>query len=204
MSTVKAFSVKHLITSGEHKDRVCLVREQENDPPGLVTVVFDSQISDRFALVSENALSQIEIPGWRFHSTKTNAYSLKDYLDFHRGCGSNLLREDLFAQPRVLHFGDKLASGELVTKDPRIGYNSSVLIHLKNEGWVELASRLPIALKGNDNFEYPADLKADVTLMTGCVVAKNSEKLPGGWVNVYLDRKDCNLNIPSCVPLALS
>lgn len=86
-------------------------------------------------------------PGWPMKESP-HPYGFSEHARRY-GNGENLLRAQGVAQPRVLQAGDMLATGEYILSPPRQGCSGSVLIHLTGgvKGlWIEVASRLPIAL----------------------------------------------------------
>ena len=85
-------------------------------------------------------------PGWPMEARPP--YGFKEHIK-RLGSGENLLRTERIAQPRALQVGDVLATGDWVLSLPRLGFNSSVLIHLSgglHGHWIKVAPRLPIAL----------------------------------------------------------
>ncbi len=69
--------------------------------------------------------------------------------EYATGNGDNYLRTAQLAQPSALRKGDILATGCEVLSEPREGGNGSVLIHITggfNGAWIDVASRIPIAL----------------------------------------------------------
>jgi len=75
---------------------------------------------------------------------------------------------------------------------------------LDRTGWVELAPRLPIALKGNKNHRLSVELRVNDRLATGCLIVKNSAPSIVNWIDIFLDRESCRIEVPSCIPLALA
>jgi|GEM_PF-5540954 hypothetical protein len=76
------------------------------------------------------------------------SYDLQAHLS-KKGSGCNLLRTELVAQPRTLRPGDILATGDRVLALPRDGGNGRVWVLLSGGllgNWVDMASRLPLAL----------------------------------------------------------
>jgi hypothetical protein len=201
MAIVEGTSVIYKIIFGEHKGRTCVPR-MLNAAKGVVGVVFEDVKTDQIIFVNPEVLSPLETPGWPAERNYREPYGLAEHArEF--GNGTNLLRTDDIAQPRALKPGDILASREMVTQPLRSGYNSSCLVCLENTGWVEVAPRLPLALQGNKNFKFPAQLERGDKLATGCKVMGPSIS-QNGWVSVYLDREDCEIKTPFCVPLALA
>jgi len=89
-------------------------------------------------------------PGWPLYKSQfhSSPYGFEEHLRRY-GLGDNLLRTARIAQPQALKVGDVLATGDKVLSLPRRGFNGSVLIHLTGglDGhWIDVASRLPIAL----------------------------------------------------------
>ncbi|MFZ2167801.1 MAG: hypothetical protein WAV50_02940 [Minisyncoccia bacterium] len=87
-------------------------------------------------------------PGWPLSEHERRPYGFVEHRERY-GNGENRLRTPRVSQPRTLFVGDTLATGDRVLSTPRRGYNSSVLIHLSggvNGHWIEVASRLPLAL----------------------------------------------------------
>ena len=92
-------------------------------------------------------MAEREIPG-RPMDEHGRPYGFERHLKEY-GNGTNLLRTERLAQPRALKIGDILATGDEVLSNPRVGFNSSVLIHITGglDGhWIELPPRIPIAL----------------------------------------------------------
>ncbi|MFA6278491.1 MAG: hypothetical protein WCS97_00140 [Candidatus Paceibacterota bacterium] len=96
--------------------------------------------------------SKAALPGWPLHKHLQHhqhpTYGFEEHLKRY-GNGDNLLRTARFAQSQALQVGDILATGDKVLSPPRRGFNGSVLIHLTggfNGHWIDVASRLPIAL----------------------------------------------------------
>jgi len=202
MSIIKQLSIRYLVLAGEHKDRICSPRGQKSDPPGSTTLVFVDRNQDEFAIIPKGLLSALALPGWQEDITE-RTFDLETYWAKKRGGGSNMVLEQLLAQPRALRFGHVLATGEQIMESPRRGFNSSVLLRLGITGWVELAPRLPLALEHNENFKFPAQLAAGEKLATGCVIVKDPECRKINWTTIFLDREDCDIEVPSCIPLAL-
>jgi hypothetical protein len=199
MLMVRSISIRHLVLSGLHKDRIC--RPVEKAGNGSVKVVFVDCDQDEFGIVEENQLEMMEIPGW----PETRTDLTYGFMEHKRqwGSGTNMLRITNIAQPRALKYGDRLATGSTVTGRPRMGYNGSALICLDGIGWVELASRLPIALAGKKKFKLPGDLMKGNKLATGCLVSRKSVSTGANWTDIFLER-DCRIDVPSCIPLALA
>lgn len=66
------------------------------------------------------------------------------------GNGDNALRLEWCCQAGQLKVGDILITGEKVMSPPREGGNGSVLIHIGDQShavWIDIPSRIPIALK---------------------------------------------------------
>ena len=114
-----------------------------------------------------------------------------------------MLRTKTFSQPRAIKLRDVLSTGEVVTAAPRLGFNGSILIQLDESGWVELTPWLPIALQGNRCFKLPIELAKSDMLTTGDIVAKNSFSAIINWTSIFLERGDHQINVPSCIPLAI-
>jgi len=189
------------VISGEYKGRKCTIWDDGDST--LIEVIFLDD-PNKPVMVLKGTLSQLDIPGWKGKVYEENEfYSLIKYQATHQGDGTNLLRMPNFAQPRALKVGDMLASGEFVTETGRKGYNDIPLIHLDLSGWVELVPRLPVAIGCNGKFKLPADLRKSDKLATGCLVVKDSISHETSWTDVYLNREDCIIDVPSCIPLAL-
>lgn len=205
MPVVRPESIVYLIVRGAHKGRKCVVVPR-NRTSLSVHVIFIGDNAKDSAFINPGDLVQLETPGWP-RGIIGRTYGLREYLERQHGNGTNMLHTELFAQPRALKPDDVLATNEAITEPIRWGHNSSILVRLEKTGWVELAPRLPIALKGNERFKLPMDLLEGEKLITGCCIAMESLSLGVrrvGWVNVYLDQKDCIIETPSCVPLALA
>lgn len=203
MSIIEKLSVRYIVLKGEYKGRLCSPRKQDNDPPGKIFVIFLDCIHDEFAILKIGYLSSTATPGWAEESHRS-PYNLEEYSANHRGLGSNLLRTPLYVQPGAMRPGDELATGEIVLDYPRGGFNSSSIIPLDRSGWVEMASRPPIALMGNENFKLPCDLKKGDKFVTTCKVAKDSSSERVNWTRIWLDHSEDGFEVPSCIPLALA
>ncbi|MEI7750315.1 MAG: hypothetical protein WCJ25_04935 [Candidatus Moraniibacteriota bacterium] len=175
MSIIREASIVHRVVTGTHKGKECVVRA---NPPAdrrdLIGVVFtgEGENPNKIVNVRIGALAALETPGWEDAFPYARPCRLKRYLEWQKGSGSNGLRDTFVSQPEVVRTGDVLASGETVIEPPRRGWNSSVLIRLDRTGWVEVASRLPLALKGNRKFRFPINLRMGDRLVTGCLVVK--------------------------------
>jgi hypothetical protein len=190
--------------SGQHKGRTCVVVNEKTQITNLAEIIFDDGNRNEFGLIKRGQLAALDMPGWVEKSNACATYRLEEYLQDQRGNGSNMLRTSILSQPRALKKGDVLATGEVVLENPRRGFNSSALIHLDNSGWIELASRIPIALMGNKKFRLPIELVKNYKLATNCKVVKRPVSAELNWVNIFLDSLDCCIETPSCVPLALA
>jgi hypothetical protein len=206
MSIISEKSVLHLVTAGKHKGRICNIREYifaDTDLNHATIVVFTDYDCNDFVTIPLKHLDEIVIPGWEDDFPYTIQCKLHEYLESE--CGYCMIRDETVAQPVTLKEGDVLATGEVVMERPRRGFNSSILIHLSQNGWVELAARFPIALQGNTKFGVPNELKQNERLATGCLLVKNPEKTEKeNWMKIFLDLDDCCINIPFCIPLALA
>ena len=202
MAIISPLSVVHLVISGKHKGKSCVIRS-ESDNKKLIGVIFDGSDGNKVVAIQKGRLVQLEIPGWpeKIHE---ESYSLQEYRRRQRGNGTNMLRTTNLAQPWTLKPNDVLATGDIVVEIPRRGFNSSILIRLDQIGWIELAPRLPIALWSNKKFRLPMDLRKNDKLATGCLIVKKSASEEVNWTTIFLDRKSCSIEVPSCVPLALS
>jgi hypothetical protein len=202
MSVVRPFSTAYHVVSGEHKGKKCTIWDSFGND-ALTEVIFSDE-PNKVVVILKGTLSQLDVPGW-----EEKVYGDREYYDLlayqavHKGDGTNLLRMPNFAQPRALKVGDMLASGEFVTETGRRGYNGVILIRLDMSGWVELAPRLPIAIGCNGKLQLPAELHKGDKLATGCLVVKDSISHEINWTDIYLDREDCVIDVPSCIPLAL-
>lgn len=114
-----------------------------------------------------------------------------------------MLRTPYVSHPEALKQGDILATDNVVLEAPRRGFNSSILVHLDAIGWIELAARLPIALKGNEKFKLPIEFVRGDTLITGCLIVKDASSYEVNWTILCLDGENCKIRVPSCIPLAL-
>lgn len=203
MAIIDPFSKVYAFVIGKYVGRTCVIRDSEKHVPGLVQVVFIDNDRDEKASVKIGELAQLEMPGWPaeiYHSS----YGIKEHFERHHGSGTNMLRTQILAQPRVLRKDDVLATKESVVEIPRSGYNSSCLVRLSCTGWVKLAPRLPVALLNNRNFKLPIELRIGQKLATGCLIVKKPDSSCLDWVKIYLDKKDCCIKVPSCIPLALA
>jgi len=202
MAIVSPSSIIYLVIRGEKKGRICVVRETENNNNVYIGVIFVDCGDDRIMVMRKGDLAQLETPGWpeKIHE---RPYGLKEYFEIHKGDGTNMLRTATIVQPRALKTGDVIATGEKVVEEQRMGHNSSSLVRLEKTGWVELAPRLPIALQGNKKFRLPYDLVWNDNLATGCLVVSPPTSFKVNWINIFLDRKNCLIEVPSCIPLAL-
>jgi hypothetical protein len=197
----------YCILGGKNKGRKCVILSEGAQVTNIAQVAFLDGTYNEVDFVEKGWLSALDLPGhsWIMLETCEKPYDLREYLQRQQGNGSNMLRTDYVAQPRALRKADVLATNESIVGDSRIGYNSSIIIHLSESGWVELAPRLPIALTGNIKFCLPIKLKKKQELITGCQVSKNSASLRPNWTTIFL--ADCGNNgfdIPSCIPLALA
>jgi hypothetical protein len=200
MAIVEGNSVIYKIIFGEHQGRSCVPRVFK-EVKGMVGVAFNDVKTDEIIFVKPEVLSPLETPGWLAQENHQKSYGFAEFAR-EKNNGSNLLRTDDIAQPRTLKPCDILASKEIVTQPSRSGYNSSCLVCLDKTGWVELAPRLPLALLGNKNYKFPAQLEWWDELATGCIV-KGWSISQIGWVSVCLDEEHCEIKIPACIPLAL-
>jgi hypothetical protein len=201
MAIVSPESIIYRIVTGPLKGRTCTISEKCDDC--LIVFLADSERGER-ARVLPGCLAELETPGWTETDRFYEPYGLEEYFKRHEGDGSNMLRAPGVAQPQALFPGDKLATGQCIIGVPRRGSNSSVLVRIDAFGWVELASRLPVALKGNGRYKLPIELAEGDTLVTGCRVFKMSYATKVNWVTIVLDKADGKIEVPSCVPLALA
>jgi|WetSurMetagenome_2_1015567.scaffolds.fasta_scaffold96038_4 hypothetical protein len=200
MSIVSEESRIYKIISGPFKGKNCVIFNP-NIRDGMILIVLDDE-GQKVELVNAGQLAQLELPGWESESSLIT-YGLDDWFARGKGSGSNLLRTLDISQPQVLKMGDVLATEEIVNLPHRRGFNSSCLVHLNLTGWVELAGRLPLALKGNMKYRLPAELKDGDRLVTGCaVVSKPVSDV--NWTYVCLDNVSCQIEVPNCIPLALA
>jgi len=202
MSIIRKDSIIYRVVSGTHKGKDCVIRAQSpEDRPDFIGIIFTSKGENlrEIVYVRIGALAALETPGWE----DAFPYVKPCCLENHGRIGdwSNGLRDAFVSQPSVVRKGDVLASGETIVEAPRRGHNSSVLIHLNETGWVEVASRLPLALKGNRKFRFPISLRMGDRLVTVCLVVKQPTSSEVNWTDVCLNGH-C-IEIPSCLPLAL-
>jgi hypothetical protein len=201
MAIIHPESIVYLVVSGQHKGITGVIRTAREDGKiGIINV--NGWDKNKILFVRRGELAQIELPGWEDNFPHAYPCTLKQKLERNRIGDS--IRDMQIVQPAVLRVGDMLAAGEFVSELPRRGFNSMILIHLNKTGWVELAPRLPLALYGNKNFKMPVELVKNDKLATGCLIVKNSESTKTNWTNIYLDRESCCIDVPSCIPLALS
>jgi hypothetical protein len=214
---VNSLNVVYEILFGEYKNHTCVLSGYRNRD-GLVGVVFFSNHNDtnghnedgRTVFVKKGMLSQTRLPGRWFYRDKSECgYGLEEYFRRKReGEEATMLRTPGFAQPRVLKKGEMLGNVNIViTEDLYVGRNDTFLAHFGMIGWVELSPFLPIALYGNKNFKYPAELEVGDKFVTGQVVTNvSAEEI--NWTRVWLEEKEFDkrqiIKIPSCVPLALA
>ena len=202
MAIVRDTSVNYKVLFGKYAGKVCLILEKDPGPNKPILVTFIDSVKEERTSIPRGYLSRLALPGWS-DDRSDSSYGLAQHFLKKNGSGSNLLfQENCFAQPRALKVGQVLASGEYITRLSRMGRNSSALICLSGSGWVEMAPRLPIALKGNCHFSFPIQLMKGERLVTNCLVMKNSECQQTNWVNIFLENDAC-IDTPSCLPLAL-
>lgn len=202
MSIINSFSKIYLVIIGEHTGRTCVIHEFKENLDGFSQIIFADNDKDEFMFIETGSLAQLKTPGWPakiYHPP----YGIKEHFEKHSGAGTNMLRTESIAQPRALKKNDTLATREIVIETPRRGFNSSCLIHLSRVGWVELPPRLPIALLGNKNYRFPIELRKNEKLVTGCSIVKTPNASRLNWVNISLDRENCCIEVPSCIPLVL-
>ncbi|MDO9231452.1 MAG: hypothetical protein Q7U36_03190 [bacterium] len=198
---IKPESNIYKVLSGKYEGKLCVIRGKEkNRSVGIMFMDLSNPM--QLVYIRKGRLAKLETPGWP-EINRGVSYGLREYFRHHKGAGVNMLRTTDIAQPQALRAQDEIANGEKVLENPRIGCNSSVLIKLSNYNWVEVAPRLPIALRGNVNFKFPIELSENDKLTTGCNVIRNSISLTDvGWVRIFLDKNTC-LDVPACIPLAL-
>lgn len=202
MSIISEQNVLHLITAGEHAGKICNILEYYLEDMTAI-VIFTGKDHGKTANIPFKCLSETPVPGFEDDFPFTIQCTLNEYLVSE--CGYCMIRDDLMAQPVTLREGDILATGEIVLEKPRRGIDDSILIHLNQNGWVELAARFPVALQGNTKFGVPNELKQNERLATGCLLVKNPEKAEKkNWMKIFLDLDDYCINIPFCIPLALA
>ncbi|OGM93195.1 hypothetical protein A2333_00430 [Candidatus Wolfebacteria bacterium RIFOXYB2_FULL_49_7] len=201
MSIIRPDSKVFRIISGEHKGKHCVIRT--NKACDHVGIVFADSKSNTMILMRAGRLAELETPGWP-DEIHERSYDLREYYERQKSNGSSMLRTPTISQPRALMPGDILTgSGEIVVEAPRRGFNSSVLIRLDKTGWVELAPRLPIALRSNKRSKFPNELTEGNVLATGCLIIGKSYSPEVNWTTICLDREGCEIDVPSCIPLAL-
>lgn len=86
-------------------------------------------------------------PGWPAYNYG-RPYGFEEHLRKY-GSGVNMLRTVRVAQPQALKRGDILATGERILAEPRQGFNGAVWVKMtggNNGHWIELPSRIPLAL----------------------------------------------------------
>lgn len=205
MAIIEPQSIVYQIVSGKHKGKTCVIRRagSGNQVSVRVALIGDSNGRDRIVSVRRGELAQLETPGWPREIHGSLCGLQKDLSD-QRGNGANTLRTPVLVQSQALEMSDVLATEEIVVDRPRRGYNSSVLIRLDQIGWVELAPRLPVALKGNLKFKFPVELKEHDRLATGRLVVRRPVSTKVDWTGIFLDRQNCRIDVPSCIPLALA
>lgn len=203
MSIVRSYSLIYLVLSGQYVGRKCVIHDPNFVSSKSVQVIFTGRERDEFASVDIGCLALLDLPGWSgkiYH----RPYGLKEHLESKSGSGENMLRTPYVVQPWALNLYDILATGEIVIGHQRRGYNSSCLVHLSRTGWVELEPRLPIALAQNEKYCPPIELRKGQYLITGDIIARDPDSTELNWVNIYLERPDCRIEVPSCIPLALA
>ena len=202
MSTINPLSVAYRVISGEHTGKICIIRNDGADglTAGVAFLDFDREET---VIIQKSALSKLASPGWpeKFDAVP---YDMAAYWYEQKGTGSCRLRMPTFAQPRALREGDMLATSEVVLESPRCGWNNSALIRLDVSGCLEMPPRFAIALKGNTKFKFPEALKVGDKLITGCPVIKNSVQAGPDMTRVYLDYEGCEMQVPTCLPLAIA
>lgn len=202
MAIVDPLSLVYMVVSGRHKGKTCVIRVFDIRSVFLGVVFMDGDLN-KIVRMKKCKLAEIETPGWP-KKISGQTYGISEYFEKHEDDGTCMLRTSYFAQPGALKKGDVLASDEIVDQELRQGHNNSTLIHLSRTGWVEPASRLPIALQGNEKFKFPADLKKGDRLVTSCLIVKNPISAKLNWITVFLRKESCDIEVPSCIPLALS
>lgn len=199
MAVVRKLSVLYVVTTGRYKGKVCNIHKDNFRSRKLALIAIEP---DSLVVVKKKNLAQLNKPGWFDDFPYITTCTLQE--DRKNNSIHCAIRDAHVVQPRAMQMGDVLASGEVVTKKIRRGYNSSVLIHLSKTGWVELAPRLPIALQGNSNFKLASEVRQDDRLATGCCVIEGPASTEANWSNVYLNRVGCCIDTPACIPLALA
>ncbi|NQT49735.1 hypothetical protein HQ571_03525 [Candidatus Kuenenbacteria bacterium] len=198
-------SKMYMVVAGENKGRLCVLRDYiELDDSEMVNVIFvdNDNGKDDFVLVKRGFLSEVEIPGWEYSFPHARPCLLGEFLKKDRM--QFKIRDVHVVQPPVVRKWDVLATDERIVEPPRRGYNSIVLLRLSSAGWIEIAPRLPIALKGNQKYKLPIELAAGDKLATGCVVFKKPESTKVNITDVCLNHGGSCLSVPSCIPLALA
>jgi hypothetical protein len=203
MSIIRSDSRVYKIVSGTHKGKKCVIRGSgRHSDPLKISVLFADSRAEDVIFINRGMLAELETPGWEYNFPHESPCSATDYEE---KSGINWRIRDIhISQPSVLKIGDVLLTNEEVVTNPRMGCNSTVLVRLSETGWVELASRLPLALKGNQKSKLPIELFEGDRLATGCLVASNPKPININWVSVCLNRESCDIDIPSCIPLALA
>ena len=213
MRFVNKRSIYYRIIGGRHRGMFCAVLDWKVLPNGLMSRMKVARGKTRIAFLNPKIgggqiifekvkyLLQRELPGWD-DRVPDNGVDFETFLEEH-GNGSNRLRTKFVAQPHTLRQGDFLATGTRIIAGQRLGVNSSILLKLSKFGWVELASRLPIALSGSKNKTYkmPIDLRKGDILATTCKTDRPSDKLSDEWTKIHID--NTSILVPSCVPIAL-
>ncbi|HVC35871.1 MAG TPA: hypothetical protein VNE40_00285 [Candidatus Dormibacteraeota bacterium] len=111
-------------------------------------------------------------------------YGLEEYLEHHKGDGSNMLRSEDFAQPRALTQGDILSNGWEVSGKPFLAFNSSTGLHFTNGLTRIVAPRIPLQLRSDRAGYLPEQLRIGQILQTGCVVLDTPKPIgPVEWHN---------------------
>lgn len=202
MSIITNESKTYKIISGEFLGEICVIRRDADKKGNFGVILFSDKTGNKLVSVNRFQLIEHDVPGWPGKFYNNSPCGLVEFLK--RDSMYCTLRDSLVSQPSAIKKGEILASGEVVTEEPRLGYNSGVLIKLSYSEWIELAPRLPIALAGNPKFRYPYDLEVSEKLATQCEIVKKADMTKVDWVNIYLNKKSCCIRVPVCTPLALA
>lgn len=204
MSIVQQESILHYIKAGFYKGNNCKILQRGFTAKNLAKVIITGKCDGKIVTVQISSLVELDCPGWDRTHVETITYGLDQYFAFEEGNGTNMLRTATIAHPAALQVGDVLSTGEEILSPSRRGYNDSVIVLLGKSRWVEIASRLPLALCGNKKFKLAVELTPGDTLATGCNVVRIYNSFKEHWITVCLDNRDCRIEIPDCIPLALA